>query len=281
MFEYESRLKTYPSNELISNLENLYKNKEITEEKYKSYKNDFETKIKNTDLNLEDFTSLEKIKNKVNTLDNSKREIEANKDNLDKKKQATVKGMGKTKGRVEDISKIISKMEKSLKFTENQTALCPTCQSELTKEHYDNVIQNFNEELGINQKKIEKISQLINDNDKDIEKCQQDLDKINEQITIIQNLKKDFENYQKYDIELTNVQKELYDFVICIDVLEHLREPKLYANYLTELLKPYGRLLIRAPFELDYGGHFADQRHFTVKDIMKELDFDRYEEVNV
>ena len=213
MLEYESRLKTYPSNELISNLENLYKNKEITEEKYKSYKNDFETKIKNTDLNLEDFTSLEKIKNKVNTLDNSKREIEANKNNLDKKKQATVKGMGKTKGRVEDISKIISKMEKSLKFTENQTALCPTCQSELTKEHYDNVIQNFNEELAINQKKIEKISQLINDNNKDIKKYQQDLDKINEQITIIQNLKKDFENYQKYDIELTNVQKELYDFL--------------------------------------------------------------------
>ncbi|TFG24228.1 MAG: hypothetical protein EU529_04980 [Promethearchaeota archaeon] len=213
MLEYESTLKTYPSNELISNLENLYKNKEITEEKYKSYKNDFETKLKNTDLNLEDFTSLEKIKNKFNTLDNSKREIEANKEKNDKKKQATVKGMGKTKGRVEDISKIISKMEKSLQFTENQTALCPTCQSELTKEHYDNVIQNFNDELALNQKKIKEISQLIKNNNKDIEKCQQDLDKINEQITIIQNLEKDFENYQKYDIELTNIQKELSVFL--------------------------------------------------------------------
>ncbi|MFX1257603.1 MAG: ATP-binding protein, partial [Promethearchaeota archaeon] len=213
MREYESKLKTYPSNEIISNLENLYKNKEITEEKYKSYKNDFETKIKNTDLNLEDFTSLEKIKNKVNTLDTLKREIDVKKEDLEKKKQAIVRGMGKTKGRIEDISKKKNIMEKSLKFTKSKTALCPTCQSELTKEHYNKIIQNFNKEIEINQKKIEDISHLINNYNKDSEKYQTDLEKIYKEIIILQNLKSDFQNYQKYNIELKKIQKELKDFL--------------------------------------------------------------------
>jgi exonuclease SbcC len=215
--ELEVKIKTFPSSELISNLELLYRQNEITTEKYESYKKDFENKINSINLNLNNFSSLEKIIITINTLNDSKNEIESKKKEIDEKRQATNKGMGKTKGRIEDITGKIIKMKNSLKFIskegDKETAKCPTCQSELTKEHYDHIIQEFNKKIELNQKKVEKIAQLINDFEKEIKSLQKDIDIVNRKITIISSLKGDFENYQKYDTESKEVQKKLSEFL--------------------------------------------------------------------
>lgn len=215
--ENEIKLKSFPSQNLISKLENLYKQSEITKEKYDSYKADFESKIHKTDLNIDDFKSLEKINNKIDSLIELKKEIESKKSNSEKKKQATAKGMGKTRGRIEDIKKKLNQMENSLKFTEKKgktkIARCPTCQSELTKSHYDEVIKQFNQDLGNNQNKIKTISKLIENLEEELKKIQIHLDELNRELGVIQGLKDDFENYKKYEIQLSKIQEDINKFL--------------------------------------------------------------------
>ncbi|MFX1304862.1 MAG: AAA family ATPase, partial [Promethearchaeota archaeon] len=113
----EQKMRDFPSNELISELDQLYTREKITRDKFVSYKNDFKTKIKKTNLSLEDFDSQDTIINKIKVLNENKIKMQRNKKDLEKKREATFKGLGKVKGRIEDIKKSMNKMEKSLKFT--------------------------------------------------------------------------------------------------------------------------------------------------------------------
>ncbi|MFX0023592.1 MAG: AAA family ATPase [Candidatus Hermodarchaeota archaeon] len=209
--------KSFPSKELISELENLYKQNLVLKDKFQSYYNDFNTKIKKTNLNLEDFSSRKTMDNKIETLSSNKTKFQMNKEDLEKKRDATFKGLGKTKGKIEDNKKAIKEMETSLKFIKKgegkELAQCPTCQSELTKEHYDEVIQKFTKEISVNQKKIDSISRVLTDFDKKISTNQSDLDKIKEKITIYQGLKEDFENYIRNESEFKKSEKDLKDFL--------------------------------------------------------------------
>jgi len=214
---YEQKTKDFPSNELISKLENLYNQQKSTNDKFLSYKNDFKIKIKKTDLSLEDFDSQDTMINRIKALTENKIKLEREKDKLDKKREATFKGLGKTNGRIEDIKKYINKMEKSLKFTikkeGKKIAQCPTCHNELTKEHYDEMIQNFTNDIKINQNKVKSISQILTNFDNDIKVSQNNLDKIKEKITIHQGLKLDFENFKKYELDLRKIEDELKGFL--------------------------------------------------------------------
>ncbi len=209
--------KSFPSNELISELENLYNQNKSIQDKFQSYYNDFKTKIKKTDLNLEDFSSQETINTKIEAFQSNKNKFQINKDELEKKRDATFKGLGKTKGRIEDTKKSIKEMETSLKFKKKgegkELAQCPTCQSELTKEHYDEMIQKFTSEIAVNQKRIDRISKVLTDFDKKIKLHQFEIDKIKEKTTVYQGLKEDFENYKRYESELKKFEKVLKDFL--------------------------------------------------------------------
>ncbi|MFX1448842.1 MAG: ATP-binding protein, partial [Promethearchaeota archaeon] len=107
-------------------------------------------------------------------------------------------------------------MEKSLSFTSKENglniALCPTCQNELTKEHYDDIVAKFKNEIQINQDKIKNITKILENLDNEINKFQNKLDAIKNQITITHGLKEDFENYQKYELELKKVIKDIENF---------------------------------------------------------------------
>lgn len=72
-----------------------------------------------------------------------------------------------------------------------------------------------------------------------------------------------------------------YDVVILTDVLEHLIDPKMTLSYCIGLLKPGGKILIRAPFNLEAPGHLSENKHLTVENLMAELNFTRYEVVEV
>jgi len=214
---YEQEIRDFPTNELISELENLYNQKEIAHDKYLSYENDFKAKIKKTDLNLDDFDSQDTILNKIKSLEENDLRLKRNKDKLDKKREATFRGLGKTKGRIEDIKKSMNKMEKSLKFTKKkegkEIAQCPTCQNELTKEHYDEMIMKFTNDIKINQDKIDSITQILANFDKEIKPLQDKLDKIKKNITIYQVLKDDFQNYKKYESESKKIENEIKIFL--------------------------------------------------------------------
>jgi exonuclease SbcC len=214
---YEQDISNFPSNELISELENLYNQEKITSNKVLSYKNDFKAKIKKTDLNLVDFDSQDTINDKIKILEDNQLIVKRNKDELDKKREATFKGLGKTKGRIEDLKKSFNKMEKSLKFIKREEgkeiAQCPTCQNELTKEHYDEMILKFTNEIKINQDKIDSILKILADFDKEIKLLQDKLDKLKISITIYQGLKVDFQNYKKYESESKNSENKLDIFL--------------------------------------------------------------------
>ncbi|MFX0047276.1 MAG: ATP-binding protein [Candidatus Hermodarchaeota archaeon] len=213
---HEQKLLSFPSDELISNIEKLYSQKEILEEKFYSYKNDFQTKIKNTLLDIKDFEQIKSIIDKVNNLTNEKNNTIIQKELLDKQRAATIKGLGKTRGRIEDNQLKLKEMEKSLSFTSKENglniALCPTCQNELTKEHYDDIVAKFKNEIQINQDKIKNITKILENLDNEINKFQNKLDAIKNQITITHGLKEDFENYQKYELELKKVIEDIENF---------------------------------------------------------------------
>jgi len=214
---YEQEIRDFPSDELILKLENLYNQKKIAEDKYLSYENDFKVKIKKTDLNFADFDSQDTIIKKLKSLEENNNILSSNKAELDKKREATFKGLGKTKGRIEDIKKSMNKMEKSLKFTKKKEgkefAKCPTCQNELTKEHYDEMIMKFTNDIKINQDKINSITKILTNFDNEIESLQDKLDKIKRSITIYQGLREDFQNYKKYESESKKIEKELNVFL--------------------------------------------------------------------
>ncbi|MFW9969479.1 MAG: hypothetical protein ACFFDF_04710 [Candidatus Odinarchaeota archaeon] len=211
------KIENFPSNKLISEIEKLYNQKNSSKDKFQSYYDNFLFKLKKIDLNLADFDSQDNIINKINILKSNKKEFQLNKEELQEKSDATFKGLGKTKGRIEDIKKSMKKMETSLKFTKKgsgkEIAQCPTCQSELTKEHYNEIIQKFTDELKINQKKVDDISKIVKNFDEKIKSNQLRLDQIKELIIIHQNLKTDFENYKKYELELNKIESELKAFL--------------------------------------------------------------------
>jgi len=215
--EYGQKIKNYPSDELITNLEKLYSQKNVVNDKFLSYKKDFEEKIKSTELNIEDFKHLKKIVDKIEDTLKEKKKLTLEKELIEKRREATIRGLGKTKGKIEDSKRKIKKMEDSLKFTAREggieSAQCPTCQNELTKEHFDEMILEFNTDLKINDEKVKSITKIINNFDKEINSFQNKLEKINESVIRTQGLKDDFENYQKYESELRKVQEELDGFL--------------------------------------------------------------------
>jgi len=215
--EYGQKIKKYPSDELIINLEKLYSQKNVVNDKFISYKKDFEEKIKSTELDIEDFKQLKKIVDKIEDTLKEKKKLTLEKENIEKRREATIRGLGKTKGKIEDNKRKIKKMEDSLKFTTREggleSAQCPTCQNELTKEHFDEMILEFNTDLKINDEKVKSITKIIDNFDVEIDSYKSKLEKINDSVTRIKGLKDDFENYQKYESELRKVQEELDGFL--------------------------------------------------------------------
>ncbi|MFX0073599.1 MAG: ATP-binding protein [Candidatus Hermodarchaeota archaeon] len=215
--DLEVELNHLPSQDLISELQDLYKIRDINKEKYNSYNTDFKAKINKLNLNIENFSTLDKINDKIDALNNSKVKIEASKKSSEEKKNAITKGFGKTKGRIEDINNKINLMERSLKFIESKggkkIALCPTCQSELTQEHYDEVIQKFKNDIETNQKKIKDINKVLQSQEKEVNSNQKKLDDVKKEIAFIQALKDDFENYKLAEKKSIEVEKKLNDFL--------------------------------------------------------------------
>ena len=216
--EHERKISLFPSDGLITNLEALYDQQKIMEEKFHSNKSDFQAKIKNTNLSLKDFEPVTNIVEKINLLSKEKSNNVSQKEIVDKKRSATFKGLGKTRGRIEDAKFKIKKMEDTLNFTSKKNgtnmAKCPTCQNELTKEHYDDMILEFNKEIKINQDKIKSIAQILENLDREINSYQNKLDAIKKRETVMHGLKEDFGNYQKYELELKKANDGLTAFLV-------------------------------------------------------------------
>lgn len=212
--DYEIRLSSLPPDELIKELEVLYEEQKISEEKFTSNKDDFQSKIKNTTLSMKDFEPIEKILKQINSFEKENSRIATQKEQIDKERDATSKGLGITKGRIQDAETKKKKMRKDFDFTSKKfVAKCPTCQQELTKEHYDEMVLKFDSEIKINQDKIKNITNRFNTLSAEAKKHQTELDNIKEQILLLKGLKKDYENYQKYELMLKKVNEELKTFL--------------------------------------------------------------------
>ena len=212
----KQNLSLYPSDELIANIEKLYNQKELSEKSFRSNKRDFQDKISKTSLNVKDFESMENINAKIEVLTREKNDTTSKKQEKEQLRSATSRGLGKTKGRIEDNLAKIKQMDDSLSFTSKEdglkVALCPTCQNELTKEHYDEMIAKFKKEIKIDQGKTKHIAKLIENLKTELDSYQTKLDSINNQITIIQGLKQDYKNYQKYESELEKATQGINNF---------------------------------------------------------------------
>jgi len=215
--EHEQQISDFPSDDLISKLGSLYDRQNVLEENSLAYKNDFQRKIKNTKLNIKDFEPLSKINEKISLLINEENDIKSRKVILDKRREATYKGLGKTKGRLDDSKKKVKKMEESLLFMTNENkaevARCPTCQNELTKEHYDEMVNEFNKEIEISQEKVKSITKIIENLDLDINENQTKLEYVKKQIIVIQGLRNDYQNYHKKALEFDEAKEETNVFL--------------------------------------------------------------------
>jgi len=215
--EHEQQISDFPSDDLISKLGSLYDQQNILEKNYITYKSDFQRKIKNTKLTIKEFEPLSKINEKISLLIKEENDIKSQKETLDKRREATYKGIGKTRGRIDDSKKKVKKMEESLLFTTNENnaevALCPTCQNELTKEHYNEMVNKFNKEIEISQEKVKSITKIIENLDLELNKKQSRLDNVKKQITVIQGLRNDYQNYQKKALDFEKAKEGIKVFL--------------------------------------------------------------------
>lgn len=214
--KYIDRLSLLPSHDLIKKLEELNEQQKISEEKFHSHQNYFKTKIKNTSLSIKDFEPIGNIIEQINSLEKEKSKIISEKELVDKQREATSRGLGTTRGRIEDAESKKKKMVKnfSSKMNDTNIAICPTCQNELTKEHYDEMVLKFNNDIKVNQEKIKTITKRLDMLSAEVDKNQNKLDTIRDRILIMQGLKGDYENYQKYELKLSKDNEELNTFLV-------------------------------------------------------------------
>jgi exonuclease SbcC len=216
--ELEIKISLLPSEDLINKMEMLNEQHKISKEKFYANQSDFQTKIKVTPLSIKDFEPIENIIEQISSLEKEKSTIISQKELVDKERVATSRGLGTTKGRIEDAESKIEKMRKNFDFSSKKDgksiALCPTCQKELTKEHYDEMVLAFNNEIKINQDKIKTITKRLDVLSAEVDQHQFKLYTINERILIMQGLKNDYENYQKYELKLNKANDELNTFLV-------------------------------------------------------------------
>jgi len=214
--KHEDRLSLLPSDDLIKNLEELNEQQKISKEKFHSYQSDFQTKIKNTSLSIKDFEPIGNIIEQINSLGKEKSKTISEKELVDKQREATSRGLGTTRGRIEDAESKKKKMVKNFSSKMNGTniAICPTCQNELTKEHYDEMVLKFNNDIKINQEKIKTITKRLDMLSEEVDQNQNKLDTIRDRILTMQGLKGDYENYQKYELKLSKDNEELNTFLV-------------------------------------------------------------------
>lgn len=71
---------------------------------------------------------------------------------------------------------------------------------------------------------------------------------------------------------IDSIPKGYFDTVICIDVLEHVEDPKATLMQIKSFMKPEGKLLIEAPFQdTSTPEHLEKNKGFWTKDLCAEV----------
>ena len=215
--EYARKILSFPTDDLIKELETLYNQNNINMEKYSSYKSDFQNKIKNTSLSIKDFEPIENINDRIKSLEEEKSKVIDLKEHADQERASTLRGLGITKGRIDENKSKIQKMTKSLDFEvkkdDTNKLICPTCQQELTKDHYDDMVSKFNKQIRVDQQKIKDITNNLDKYNSEIKSYQRELENFANKLLVIHGLKDDYENYQRYESELKRTTNGLNTFL--------------------------------------------------------------------
>jgi exonuclease SbcC len=273
--EIEEKLKLFPSDDLVLQLEGLYQQIENSKDKVSSLKADFSKKLSKSNLKLEDFEKTDNVVKIINTFTLEKNNLSIKKELLDKKRIATSRGLGKTKGRIEDIQSKISKMKESFQFSTNEAkkegVKCPTCQSVLTKEHYEKMIQQFNQDLIINQEKIKSISSLLENSDAELDVFQTQIDKCNERLFQIESLKSDYDNILKYQKDSVQIQTELDTTLKIVKSKIEDPSPDGIKKLLIEKEK-FGTELISIKRDLEEKKEYIESNQKRIENLQKEIE---------
>ncbi len=71
------------------------------------------------------------------------------------------------------------------------------------------------------------------------------------------------------DIQAMTFADESFDAVLCIEVMEHIANPFAAADEIFRVLRPGGRLLLTAPFLLQYHGKGKQPEHASYPDFWR------------
>lgn len=112
-----------------------------------------------------------------------------------------------------------------------------------------------------------------------------DLTCIDKNSIFIQHMKIDYPELELYDFDITDnrvlsLNNKNFDTVVCVNVLEHIKEDDLALSNMFRLLKPGGRLLLYVPaLNLIYGrldkglGHFQRYDKLILEKKLKGVGF--------
>lgn len=212
----EKKLKELPSQKILSHLDNLHNQYHTNKEKFESNKSDFEKKIKDTEFNAEDPKLLDKLTECIKEHESSKVDLEQHKNEVQSKLDSANQQKGSIQGSIKDDSGKISKMEKSLAFSEEkgkgQVAKCPLCQNELSKEHYEEIMIELQQNTKKKQGQLQIIKRDIENYEELINEYTTKLDNIKSVQNNLNNIKDDYANFYKYQEDLEISQKNLEEF---------------------------------------------------------------------
>ncbi len=222
----KAKMKKLPKKENLQKVKEIYEQLNIYDENFESYKKDFAEKLAKSSLKKEDFASKDHIKKKVKEIHNFISQKNEDKAEIAKEKENLNQKIGTARNIIKDFNKKIAKIEQNLKFSDGK-AKCPTCQSELTKDHYNKLVSQFQTEIEKNKEINSQLSTELKEKNKTMNSLEVEIEVLTTTKTQIENVIELYNKVIKAKREKDQIIKDLNSFLEDKSLLKSVSEKEI------------------------------------------------------
>ncbi len=262
----KEKLQELPSAELFTQLETLYNQVESTQDQISSFITRYNETIAEKGLNPKDFDSLNEIEVKFNKRRKELNKLEEEKKVLKEKHERINQGLRKPEGRISVSKKHIERIQTELKFSSSKTIKCPLCESELTHDHYEQLLAKLNSNIAKDNQKVQSIKKVLDKLKLDIENYEINFRKLDSELNVLENIRSDKENIIRFEKDLDKHNSQLKKF------LEANKERFQYIELKREVIRSKSLEVERSTTELNGFENITNELQQNIKEYSEKID---------
>lgn len=209
----KAKLQELPSAELFRQLETFYNELESSQDKLTSFIKRNDATLLEKGLNPEEFDSINKIQVKFDKKNEDLSKLEEEKKVLKEKYERINRGLSKPQGRISVSQKQLQRIQTELKFSSTETITCPLCESELTHDHYEQLLAKLNGNIVKDNQKVQNITKVLDKLRIDIDNYDTNIKKLTSELNVLENAKNDKEHIIAYEKEFEKNKSQLTNFL--------------------------------------------------------------------